>query len=89
MSDLDGPQDNNANNIFSDLDGPQDNNANKTFLSDLDSPEDDPASWGDPSYKQTRASSTPARKKGAILENLEKNGLLTLENVFLHYIRCD
>ena len=57
---------------MSDLDGPQDNNANNIFLSDLDSPEDDPASWGDPSYKQTRASSTPARKKGALLEKLEK-----------------
>ena len=39
---------------------------------DLDSPEDDPASWGDPPYKQTRASSTPARKKGEILEKLEQ-----------------
>ena len=42
------------------------------LLSDLDSPEDDPASWGDPSYKQTRAPSSPTWKKGAILEKLEQ-----------------
>ena len=43
----------------------------QSLSSDLDGSEDDPASRGDPSYKQTRASSPPAWKKGAILENLE------------------